>query len=122
MLPVFTPGARSTREGARHPVLEARLKRAGQGRAIVPMSLELGGAATVLLISGPNTGGKTVALKTVGLAALSAQCGIPVAAERAELPIVDRVLADIGDEQSIAADLSTFSAHMLNLRAMLEAA
>ena len=121
-LPAFSAEARIVLEAARHPVLEARLRGAGEGRSIVPMSLELGGAATVLVISGPNTGGKTVALKTVGLAAMSAQCGIPVAAERAELPIVDRVLADIGDEQSIAVDLSTFSAHMLNLRAMLEAA
>ena len=121
-LPVFSSEARLALESARHPVLEAHLRRAGGGGSIVPMSLELGGAATVLVISGPNTGGKTVALKTVGMAALSAQCGIPVAAERAELPLVDRVLADIGDEQSIAADLSTFSAHMLNLRAMLEAA
>ena len=86
------------------------------------MSLALGGAETVLVISGPNTGGKTVALKTVGLAALSAQSSIPVAAERAELPIVDHVLVDIGDEQSIAADLSTFSAHMLNLNSMLAVA
>ena len=121
-IPVFSSEPRLALEAARHPVLEARFRRAGEGRAIVPMSLELGGAATVLVISGPNTGGKTVALKTVGLAALSAQYAIPVAAERAELPVVDRVLADIGDEQSIAADLSTFSAHMLNLRAMLEAA
>jgi DNA mismatch repair protein MutS2 len=75
-----------------------------------------------LVISGPNTGGKTVALKTTGLAALSAQSGIPVAAQRAVLPIFDRVLVDIGDEQSIAADLSTFSAHMLNLKTMLELA
>ena len=75
-----------------------------------------------MVISGPNTGGKTVALKYVGLAALAAQSGIPVAAARAELPVFDRVLADIGDEQSITADLSTFSAHMLNLKSMLDTA
>src|SRR5467141_584490 len=109
-------------KGARHPVLADTLR--AHGRSIVPISLALGGpnAETVLVISGPNTGGKTVALKTVGLAVLAAQSGIPVAAEAARLPLVDRVLVDIGDEQSIAADLSTFSAHMLNVRAMLEAA
>jgi DNA mismatch repair protein MutS2 len=111
---------------ARHPVLADTLR--AHGRAAVPMTLALGAPSlgtapgTVLVISGPNTGGKTVALKTVGLAVLSAQSGIPVAATRARMPIVDRVLVDIGDEQSIAADLSTFSAHMLNVRAMLEAA
>src|SRR6202007_3457152 len=66
--------------------------------------------------------GKTVALKTIGIAALSAPAGIPVAAQRAVLPLFDRVLVDIGDEQSIAADLSTFSAHMLNLKSMLQSA
>jgi DNA mismatch repair protein MutS2 len=105
---------------ARHPVLADTLR--SHGRAVVPMTLALGAPETVLVISGPNTGGKTVALKTVGIAVLSAQSGIPVAAELARLPIVDRVLVDIGDEQSIAADLSTFSAHMLNVRSMLEAA
>jgi DNA mismatch repair protein MutS2 len=104
----------------RNPVLEATLK--PQGRKAVAMSLDLGGDETIMVISGPNTGGKTVALKSVGLAALSAQSAIPVAAERAEMPIFDCVLADIGDEQSIAADLSTFSAHMLNLKSMLEVA
>jgi DNA mismatch repair protein MutS2 len=88
----------------------------------VAMTLALGGEERLLVISGPNTGGKTVALKTTGLAALAAQSGIPVAAQRAVLPMFDRVLVDIGDEQSIAADLSTFSAHMLNLKTMLEAA
>jgi DNA mismatch repair protein MutS2 len=109
-------------KGARHPVLADTLR--AHGRSIVPITLALGGpnAETVLVVSGPNTGGKTVALKTVGLAALAAQSGIPVAAEAARLSLVDRVLVDIGDEQSIAADLSTFSAHMLNVRAMLEAA
>jgi len=93
-------------EGARHPVLEDKLRK--ENRAIVPMTLTLGGEERVLVISGPNTGGKTVALKTIGMAALSAQSGIPVAAQRVVLPIFDRVLVDIGDEQSIAADLSTF--------------
>ena len=105
---------------ARHPVLEDKLKR--ENRVIVSMSLSLSGAERVLVISGPNTGGKTVALKTVGMAALAAQTGIPVAAQRAVVPIFDRVLVDIGDEQSIAADLSTFSAHMLNLKSMLDRA
>ena len=118
--PSFTVGNSLVLEAARNPVLEATLR--PQGRKAVPASLALGGAETVLVISGPNTGGKTVALKTVGLAALSAQSAIPVAAERAEMPIFDRVLADIGDEQSITADLSTFSAHMLNLKSMLEVA
>jgi DNA mismatch repair protein MutS2 len=119
-VPEFGSGNLLRLEAARNPVLEATLR--PQGRATVPLSLALGGAETVLVVSGPNTGGKTVSLKTVGLAALSAQSGIPVAAQRAELPIFDRVLADIGDEQSIAADLSTFSAHMLNLKSMLDVA
>ena len=127
-IPEFLDAIRLRLTDARNPVLEEALR--GVGRAIVPISLVLGErpeedpglAGTVMVISGPNTGGKTVALKTVGLAALSAQSGIPVAAQRAELPLFDRVLADIGDEQSITADLSTFSAHILNLKSMLESA
>lgn len=119
-MPEFSDASELRLIDARHPVLEDKLRR--EERAIVPMTLTLGGAEKVLVISGPNTGGKTVALKTTGLAALSAQSGIPVAAQRAVLPIFDRVLVDIGDEQSIAADLSTFSAHMLNLKTMLELA
>jgi len=118
--PEFTERHEFRLETARNPVLEATLR--PQGRRAVPLSLALGESETVLVISGPNTGGKTVALKTVGLAALSAQSAIPVAAERAELPVFDKILADIGDEQSILADLSTFSAHMLNLKSMLESA
>lgn len=119
-MPTFTAGNLLRLQNVRNPVLEATLK--PRGRKAVAMSLDLGGDQTVMVISGPNTGGKTVALKSVGLAALSAQSAIPVAAERAEMPIFDRVLADIGDEQSITADLSTFSAHMLNLKSMLEVA
>lgn len=118
--PEFSRGNSLRLESARNPVLEATLR--PQGRKAVPLTLALGGGETVMVVSGPNTGGKTVSLKTVGLAALSAQSAIPTAAETAELPIFDRVLADIGDEQSIAADLSTFSAHMLNLKSMLEVA
>jgi DNA mismatch repair protein MutS2 len=117
-LPDFTADASLQLRDARHPVLADTLR--SHGREIVPMTLALGDSEAVLVISGPNTGGKTVALKTVGLAVLAAQSAIPVAAEIARMPLVDRVLVDIGDEQSIAADLSTFSAHMLNVRAMLE--
>ena len=113
-IPEFNDEAAIQLDATRHPVLESTLR--PQGRAVVPLSLSLGRGDTVLVISGPNTGGKTVALKTVGLAVLAAQSGIPVAAQSARLGIFDRVLADIGDEQSIAADLSTFSAHMLNLK------
>src|SRR5436305_1847872 len=119
-MPEFSATNELRLEGARHPVLEDKLRK--ENRAIVPMTLTLGGEERVLVISGPNTGGKTVALKTTGMAALAAQSGIPVAAQRAVLPLFDRVLVDIGDEQSIAADLSTFSAHMLNLKSMLGAA
>jgi DNA mismatch repair protein MutS2 len=116
-VPEFSETTELRLDAARHPVLEDKLRR--ENRAIVPMSLALGGEERLLVISGPNTGGKTVALKTTGLAALAAQSGIPVAAQSAVLPLFDKVLVDIGDEQSIAADLSTFSAHMLNLKAML---
>lgn len=116
-IPEFTDETVMAMEAARHPVLESALR--PQGRAVVPLSLSLGKEDTVLVISGPNTGGKTVALKTVGLAVLAAQSGIPVTAQMARLGIFDRVLADIGDEQSIAADLSTFSAHVLNLKSIL---
>ena len=118
--PEFSNATELRLERARHPVLEDKLRR--ENREIVAMTLALGGDERVLVISGPNTGGKTVALKTTGLAALSAQCAIPVAAERAVLPLFDHVLVDIGDEQSIAADLSTFSSHMLNLKAILATA
>ena len=96
-----------------HPLLERNLK--AKGGRVVPISIELEGERLELVITGPNTGGKTVALKTVGLLALMAQSGIPVPADRAELPVFDAVLADIGDYQSIEQNLSTFSAHVTNI-------
>jgi DNA mismatch repair protein MutS2 len=98
---------------ARHPLLERNLK--NKGGAIVPITVELEGSRRELIITGPNTGGKTVALKTVGLLALMAQSGLPLPADRAELPVFDAVLADIGDYQSIEQNLSTFSAHVTNI-------
>jgi DNA mismatch repair protein MutS2 len=94
----------------RHPLLDRRLK--DKGARCVPIAIEIDPFDRVLVISGPNTGGKTVALKTVGLAALMAQCGLPVAATSACLPVFRQLRADIGDHQSIDADLSTFSAHV----------
>jgi DNA mismatch repair protein MutS2 len=111
-LSVEMPGRMILRD-ARHPLLERNLKL--KSRAIVPITVELEGTRRQLVITGPNTGGKTVTLKTVGLLALMAQSGIPVPADRAEMPVFDAVLADIGDYQSIEQNLSTFSAHVTNI-------
>jgi len=98
---------------ARHPLLERNLKL--KNAKTVPISIELEGDHRQLVITGPNTGGKTVSLKTLGLLALMAQSGIPVPADRAEMPVFDAILADIGDYQSIEQNLSTFSAHVTNI-------
>jgi len=100
-------------DNGRHPLLEKRLRETG-GK-IVPLDLELRAEERQLVISGPNTGGKTVALKTVALLAMMAQAGIPVPATAARFPVFMAFLADIGDAQSIEAELSTFSAHIANL-------
>jgi len=98
---------------ARHPLLERNLRL--QKAEAVPVSLELEGERRQLIITGPNTGGKTVTLKIIGLFVLMAQSGIPVPASRMEMPVFDAVLADIGDYQSIEQNLSTFSAHVTHI-------
>lgn len=103
---------------ARHPLLQTILRR--QRKAIVPISFELDENSRCLLISGPNTGGKTVTMKTAGLLALMAHAAIPVPCAEAEFPLFDDVLADIGDTQSIAESLSSFSGHLLHVKQMLE--
>jgi len=107
-------------KNARHPLLQDVL--GGDKSKVVPLSLTLEGGNRVLLISGPNAGGKTIILKTVGLSSLMAQAGLPVPADDARLPWFEEVLADIGDSQSIAESLSTFSAHIARIKHMMERA
>src|SRR5450755_2539526 len=111
--PSMASEARLLLHRARHPLLERNLKLTNA--KIVPVTIELEGDHRQLVITGPNTGGKTVSLKTLGLLALMAQSGIPVPADRADMPVFDAILADIGDYQSIEQNLSTFSAHVTNI-------
>ncbi len=104
--------------GARHPLLLMMLNR------VEPLDLQLGEGGRVMVITGPNAGGKTIALKTAGVLALMALCGIPVPANgaRSSFPVLDTLLVDIGDEQSIEQSLSTFSAHVARIAAILHQA
>ncbi len=112
--------ARATLElvDARHPLLEESLR--GSGGAVVPVSMKLDAEHPIMVISGANAGGKTVVLKTAGLLSLMALSGLPVPAKAARVPFYRSILADIGDHQSLAANLSTFTSHVANIARMIE--
>jgi DNA mismatch repair protein MutS2 len=103
---------------ARHPLLEENLR--ASGGAVVPVSFAMDNTHDSMIISGANAGGKTVVLKTAGLLSLMALSGLPVPARRAQVPFFASVLADIGDHQSLAANLSTFTSHVANISRMIE--
>jgi DNA mismatch repair protein MutS2 len=118
--PVATTPGTDTLEfiDARHPLLEASLR--ASGGAVVPVSFTLDSAHPVMVISGANAGGKTVVLKTAGLLSLMALSGLPVPAQSARVPFYQSILADIGDHQSLAANLSTFTSHVANIARMID--
>lgn len=119
--PILSLDDRLVLRDARHPILEQSLT--AQGREIVPLSLTLDRSKHLLVISGPNAGGKSVCLKTTGIVQYMCQCGFLVpTAENSELPVFRSLCIDIGDEQSMDNDLSTYSSHLRNMRQMLQAA
>lgn len=112
-----------TLRGARHPLLLIALRKTAGSREVVPLDVGLGGDNTVMIITGSNAGGKTIAIKTIGLLLVMALSGMPVPASSASaFPLVNRLLVDIGDEQSIENSLSTFSAHVANISKILKTA
>ena len=119
--PILSTDDRLVLRNARHPLLAQTL--AEQRRELIPLDMQLDRSKRILVISGPNAGGKSVCLKTVGIVQYMFQCGFPVpASENSELPVFSSLCIDIGDEQSLDDDLSTYSSHLLNMKRMLAAA
>ncbi len=121
VMPIVAAGMELRLVTARHPLLAQTLARSG--RELIPLDMHLDVGNRILVISGPNAGGKSVCLKTVGLLQYMFQCGFPVtASENSEMPLFGSIYIDIGDQQSIDDDLSTYSSHLLNMKAMLAGA
>ena len=119
--PIVSTDDRLVLKNARHPLLQQTLR--AQGREVVPLDMQLDRHKHILVISGPNAGGKSVCLKTTGIVQYMFQCGFLVpASEVSELPVFRSIFIDIGDEQSIDDDLSTYSSHLLNMKNMLAGA
>jgi len=119
--PIVSTDDRMVLRNARHPLLAQTL--AAQRRELVPLEMQLDRSKRILVISGPNAGGKSVCLKTTGIVQYMFQCGFPVpASENSELPVFGSIFIDIGDEQSLDDDLSTYSSHLLNMKNMLAGA
>ena len=119
--PIVSTDDRMVLRRAFHPLLAQTLKR--EKKELVPLDMQLDKEKHILVISGPNAGGKSVCLKTAGIVQYMFQCGFPVtAAETSELPVFESLCIDIGDEQSMDNDLSTYSSHLLNMKSMLQAA
>ena len=119
--PIVSTDDRLVLKNARHPLLQQTLR--AQGREVVPLDMQLDRRKHILVISGPNAGGKSVCLKTTGIVQYMFQCGFLVpASEVSELPVFRSIFIDIGDEQSIDDDLSTYSSHLLNMKNMLAGA
>ena len=119
--PIISTEGRLVLRQARHPLLQQTLRQ--QNKPIVPLDMELNAEQRILVISGPNAGGKSVCLKTTGILQYMVQCGflVPVL-ENSEFPLFDSLMIDIGDQQSLENDLSTYSSHLLNMKSMVQEA